>query len=138
MESYWKSNPYLSKEFTGEDDSLHPQWVVVALDRKEDVNAIRIDWAEPYARDFEVQYWVGDGDAMDDQDKGAWKIFPQGSVAEGKGGIETLRMGPSPVGDQVCAHPDDAFFEHLRHSRIRRSSQLRGLCDPRTLSGHAE
>ncbi len=96
-ESYWKSNPYLSKEFTGEDDSLHPQWVVVALDRKEDVNAIRIQWAEPYARNFEVQYWVGDGDAMDDQDKGAWKVFPQGSVADGKGGSETLRMGSSPV-----------------------------------------
>ena len=103
-ESYWKSNPYLSKEFTGEDDSLHPQWVVVALDKKEDVNAIRIHWAEPYARDFEVQYWVGDGDAMDDQDKGAWKDFPQGSVTDGKGGIETLRMGSSAVSNEVRAH----------------------------------
>src|SRR2546422_7282410 len=27
LQSYWKSNPYLTKEFTGEDDSLHPQWV---------------------------------------------------------------------------------------------------------------
>ena len=30
LQSYWKSNPYLTKEFTGEDDSLHPQWVVIA------------------------------------------------------------------------------------------------------------
>ncbi|HEX4785791.1 MAG TPA: discoidin domain-containing protein [Candidatus Sulfotelmatobacter sp.] len=97
VESYWKSNPYLSKEFTGEDDSLHPQWVVVAFERKEDVSAIRIHWAEPYAREFEVQYWVGDGDAMDDQDKGAWKDFPEGSVADGKGGVETVRLGSSPV-----------------------------------------
>ena len=73
LESYWKSNPYLSKEFTGEDDSLHPQWVVIALDKKEDVNAIRIAWAEPYAQAYEVQYWVGEGDAMDEQDKGTWK-----------------------------------------------------------------
>lgn len=29
--TYWKSNPYLSKAFTGEDDSLHPQWVVADL-----------------------------------------------------------------------------------------------------------
>ena len=34
VESYWKSNPYLASEFTGESDSLHPQWVVIALDDK--------------------------------------------------------------------------------------------------------
>ena len=27
--TYWKSNPYLTKRFTGESDSLLPQWVVV-------------------------------------------------------------------------------------------------------------
>src|SRR5271154_6988086 len=27
-QSYWKSNPYLPKRFTGEDDALHPQWIV--------------------------------------------------------------------------------------------------------------
>jgi hypothetical protein len=96
-QSYWKSNPYLTKEFTGEDDSLHPQWVVIALDKKEDVNAIRIDWADPYARDFEVQYWVGNGDAMDEQDKGAWKTFPHGTVPDGKGGETTLSLGSSLV-----------------------------------------
>ena len=96
-QSYWKSNPYLSKEFTGEDDSLHPQWVVIALDKKEDINAIRIDWAEPYAQAYEVQYWVGDGDAMDDQDKGTWKPFASGNVTDGKGRTATLRLDSSPV-----------------------------------------
>ena len=96
-QSYWKSNPYLTKEFTGEDDSLHPQWVVIALDKKEDVNAIRIDWADPYALDFEVQHWVGDGDAMDDQDRGAWKTFPHGTVRDGQGGETTLSLGSSLV-----------------------------------------
>jgi hypothetical protein len=24
--TYWKSNPYLTQRFTGESDSLHPQW----------------------------------------------------------------------------------------------------------------
>lgn len=95
--SYWKSNPYLTKEFTGEDDALHPQWVVVAFDKKEDVNAIRIQWADPYAQNFEVQYWVGDGDAMDDQDKGVWKSFPNGKVTEAKGGITTLKLDSAPV-----------------------------------------
>src|SRR6201997_570748 len=97
LQSYWKSNPYLTKEFTGEDDSLHPQWVVIALDKKENVNAIRIDWAEPYAQVYEVQYWVGDGDAMDDQDKGVWKLFASGNVTDGKGGTATLRLDSSAV-----------------------------------------
>src|SRR6202142_2344899 len=65
LQSYWKSNPYLTKAFTGEDDALHPQWVVIALDKQERINAIRLDWAEPYAQAYEVQYWVGEGDAMD-------------------------------------------------------------------------
>ena len=58
-ETYWKSNPYLSKAFTGEDDSLHPQWVVVDLAKPQDINAIRIHWADPYARQYLVQYWTG-------------------------------------------------------------------------------
>src|ERR1700758_2811404 len=69
-QSYWKSNPYLAKRFTGEDDSTPPQWVVIDLGTKQAVNAIRIVWAEPYARSYAVQYWLGDGDAMDEQDKG--------------------------------------------------------------------
>ena len=31
LNTYWKSNPYLTTPFTGEDDSLHPQWVVIDL-----------------------------------------------------------------------------------------------------------
>ena len=91
--SYWKSNPYLTKEFTGEDDARHPQWVVISMDKPESVNAIRIHWGDPYARDFEVQYWMGDGDAMDEQDKGAWKTFPSGSKTDAKGGITTYGFG---------------------------------------------
>ncbi len=44
--SYWKSNPYLTKAFTGEDDSLHPQWVMIDLRAKVNINAIRIALGE--------------------------------------------------------------------------------------------
>jgi F5/8 type C domain len=97
VKTYWKSNPYLTKAFTGEDDSLHPQWVVIDLEKKDSINAIRIAWAEPYARAYAVQYWIGGGDAMDEQDKGEWKTFASGSVDEGKGGTETLRLEPAAV-----------------------------------------
>ena len=95
LQTYWKSNPYLTSTFTGEDDSLHPQWVVINLEKKKNVNAIRIAWAEPYARVYEVQHWIGDGDAMDEQDKGTWKTFSAGAVADGKGRTETLRLDSS-------------------------------------------
>jgi hypothetical protein len=46
LETYWKSNPYLTEPFTGEDDAMHPQWVVIDLGAKHDVNAIRLAWAD--------------------------------------------------------------------------------------------
>ena len=96
LNTYWKSNPYLTRGFTGEADSLHPQWVVIDLGAKQDVNAIRIAWAEPYARAYQVQYWTGE-DAMDDQGNGEWKNFSTGSVTEGKGGTVTLPLESSPI-----------------------------------------
>src|ERR1700752_1246255 len=54
MNSYWKSNPYLTMVFTREDDSLHPQWVVVDLGSKQQANAIRIAWGDPYATKYQV------------------------------------------------------------------------------------
>ena len=33
FQSYWKSNPYLTSHFTGESDTLHPQWVVIDMGR---------------------------------------------------------------------------------------------------------
>jgi hypothetical protein len=128
VQSYWKSNPYLTKEFTGEDDSLHPQWVVIALDKKEDVNAIRIEWADPFAQNFEVQYWVGDGDAMDDQDKGAWKSFPNGTVTEAKGGITTLGLGAEPVATK---------YVRIVMTRSSNTCDTHGSADRRNCVGYA-
>jgi hypothetical protein len=128
IESYWKSNPYLTKEFTGEDDSLHPQWVVIALEKKEDINAIRIAWAEPYAQAYEVQYWVGDGDAMDDQDKGTWKPFASGSVTDGKGRTATLRLDSSPVTTK---------FVRVLMTRSSNTCDTHGSSDRRNCVGYA-
>src|SRR5882757_3679351 len=38
--TYWKSNPYLTKAFTGESDADHPQWVVIDMANSHSVNAI--------------------------------------------------------------------------------------------------
>ena len=127
-QSYWKSNPYLTKQFTGEDDSLHPQWVVIALDKTENVNAIRIDWTDPYAQDFEVQYWTGDGDAMDDQDKGAWKTFSHGAVTQAKGGTTTLGLDESAV---------TAKYVRIVMTRSSNTCDTHGSADRRNCVGYA-
>jgi hypothetical protein len=57
--SYWKSNPYLTSKFTGESDSLHPQWVVVDLNAEKPVSAVRVAWASPYATTYQIEYWLG-------------------------------------------------------------------------------
>ncbi len=128
LNTYWKSNPYLTQVFTGEDDSLHPQWVVISLDKKENVNAIRIAWAEPYARIYEVQYWVGDGDAMDDPLKGEWKTFASGSVLEGKGGTATLRLAQSPV---------ETKFVRVLMTQSSNTCDTHGSADKRNCVGYA-
>jgi hypothetical protein len=94
--TYWKSNPYLSKAFTGEDDSLHPQWVVVDLATLQEINAIRIHWTDPYARHYLVQYWTG-LDAMREPTGGSWVTFPGGLVTNGTGGPTTLQLSRAPI-----------------------------------------
>jgi hypothetical protein len=42
--TFWKSNPYLTQAFTGEEDAVHPQWVILDLASRQKLNAIRIDW----------------------------------------------------------------------------------------------
>ena len=92
-ESYWKSNPYLAKPFTGDDDSRHPQWVMVDLGAKVDVNAIRIAWANPYARRYSVQFWTGDREPFyGGITKGVWQTFPMGLVTDGRGAMPTLKL----------------------------------------------
>ncbi len=93
LKSYWKSNPYLTRDFTGEDDALHPQWVMIDLGKKVDLNAIRIAWTDPYARRYAVQFWTGSDEPFyDGTTKGVWQTFPFGTVTEGKGGTVTQKL----------------------------------------------
>lgn len=114
--TFWKSNPYLSRHFTGKDDALLPQWVIVDLRRAQAVDTVRIAWAEPRATVYEIQYWNGPGDPLKWEDvdlsqfrdsgplprmsrapKGVWTRFPNGSVKNGGAGAVSHRVGASPV-----------------------------------------
>lgn len=99
LDSYWKSNPYLTRKYTGEDDSLHPQWVIMDLASRHPVAAIRIAWAEPHAKRYLVQYWTGIDmlDPIKHPTLGVWQTFPGGNVTNGEGGTVTLELSSVPV-----------------------------------------
>jgi hypothetical protein len=126
--TYWKSNPYLTHLFTHQDDGLHPQWVVIDLEAAHPINAIRIAWAEPYAKAYQVQYWVGTGDAMDEQGSGDWKTFPSGAVTDGKSGTATLRLG---------AQPTNARYLRIVMTQSSNTCDTHGASDPRNCVGYA-
>ena len=126
-ETYWKSNPYLSKKFTGEDDSLHPQWVVVDLATPQEINAIRIDWAAPYARRYLVQYWTG-ADPIREATKGTWITFPNGLITNATGGHTTLQLSREPVQTQ---------YVRIWMTESSSTCDMRGSADLRNCLGYA-
>jgi hypothetical protein len=96
--SYWKSNPYLTRHFTGEDDALLPQWIILDLGSMKKVDAIRIAWGEPYASHYNVQFWTaGEDDTRRYATRGVWQTFQHGIVTDGHGGTVTLPLTTVPV-----------------------------------------
>src|ERR1700683_51826 len=113
FQSYWKSNPYLTSHFTGERDALHPQWVVIDMGTARAVNAIHIQWVNPYCVVYVVQYCVVDINAMDWDmgPNGMWKAFSSGAVVNGSGGGGQLKLSDATATTPlVCV----LFFESPR------------------------
>jgi hypothetical protein len=129
IHSYWKSNPYLTKDFTGEDDALHPQWVMIDLGAKVDVNAIRIAWASPYARRYAVQFWTGALEPFyDGTEAGTWQTFPQGYITEGQGGTVTLKLVTGTL---------SARYLRIWMTESSNTCDTRGSADKRNCVGYA-
>ena len=133
-QSYWKSNPYLTRAFTGEDDALHPQWVMIDLGSKVEVNAIRIAWADPYARRYSVQFWTGELEPFyDGTTKGTWQTFPLGTVTEGKGGTVTLKL----VSWMIPVRYIRIWMTESSNTCDSHDSAEHGSADPRNCVGYA-
>ncbi|MBV8069783.1 MAG: discoidin domain-containing protein, partial [Acidobacteriaceae bacterium] len=127
--SYWKSNPYLASKFTGESDALHPQWVVVDLKTERPVNALRIGWENPYAKRYQVQYWIGkDALDFDAGPQGEWKTFPQGDVKNFSGGVAMLKLANEPV---------EARYLRIWMIESSNTCDLHGASDMRNCVGYA-
>jgi hypothetical protein len=104
-ESFWKSNPYLDRQFTGESNSLHPQWIVIEFKTPQAINAIRLLWGEPFAKRYQIQY--GDVDDVSDialSPAGTWRDFPRGIVA-GSADVSSANGGNSDALIRVSQEP---------------------------------
>jgi F5/8 type C domain len=126
-QSYWKSNPYLTKRFTGEDDELHPQWILVDFGSLQTIDAIRIAWANPYATDYVVQYWFGKN-ALEKPTAGVWTAFPRGTVRGGTGSTVTLKLADEPVLTR---------FLRIWMTHSSNTCDTHGSDDPRNCVGYA-
>ena len=125
--TYWKSNPYLSSRFTGEDDSLHPQWVIVDLSREELVDWLKISWADPCATDYVLQYWTG-LDPIHFPTRGSWVTFPHGVVTAAHGGMATHMLSDLPV---------RLRFVRIWMTKSSNTCDTHGSADPRNCVGYA-
>ena len=130
FQSYWKSNPYLTSHFTGESDALHPQWVVIDMGMARPVDAIHIQWVNPYAVTYVVQYWIGDNNALDWDmgPNGVWKAFPAGTVTNGTGGDVHLKL---------CDKPITARFVRVLMTQSSNTPDTHGAQDIRNRVGYA-
>jgi hypothetical protein len=125
--SYWKSNPYLTSKFTGENDLLHPQWVVMDLRSARPVSAIQIAWASPYARTYQVDYWIGQS-PIGRAPVGEWQTFPFGGVKDSQGGTVVLKLAAPPV---------SARYLRVWMTESSNTCDLHGADDIRNCVGYA-
>ncbi|MGC1870594.1 MAG: discoidin domain-containing protein [Acidobacteriaceae bacterium] len=129
--TYWKSNPYLTSRYTGEDDALHPQWVMMDLSSVQMIDSIKIAWTNPYAIQYTVQYWTGTipyDSPLDFPTNGVWQTFPHGVITSGKGGVETVHLS-----DQLIP----ARFLRIVMTHSSNTCDTHGSSDPRNCVGYA-
>lgn len=126
--TYWKSNPYLASKYTGEPDSANPQWVVIEFPLPQEIDAIQIDWANPYATSYEVDYWTGKEDALTKPLAGTWVKFQHGQINAGTGGSKVLRLADHPVATR---------FLRIWMTESSNTCDTHGSSDPRNCVGYA-
>jgi hypothetical protein len=127
--SYWKSNPYLSQRFTGQDDSLLPQWVILDLGSVQKLSAVRIAWGEPYAKHYSVQFWTGgDASPRHEATRGVWQTFSHGIINDGEGGTITLPLTNISI---------SARYVRIWMTRSSNTCDTHGSSDVRNCVGYA-
>ena len=96
--TFWKSNPYLDTYYTKDLNTEHSQWVIIDFGKLKEVNAIRINWADPYAISYKVDYALDIGkNYFDPFQPYLWHEFSNGNVAHQKGENKIVVISSKPV-----------------------------------------
>ena len=132
--TYWKSDPYLTRAYTGESDELHPQWVVVDLGQPENIDEVHIAWTNPYATSYVLASWTGD-DAINDPGTGTWSAIP---IAR-KDRTFTTKRGAQGAPDDVVRFVKPVSARYLRLLMLHSSNtcDTHGSADIRNCVGYA-
>ena len=91
------------------------------------MSAVKIDWASPYAKIYQVDYWVG-RDPLSRAPKGEWKTFPKGMVKNGAGGAVVLKL---------ASRPGSTRFVRVWMTESSNTCDLHGSDDVRNCVGYA-
>jgi hypothetical protein len=103
---------------------LHPQWVLIDLEKVQAVMAIHIVWAAPFARTYQVQYLPPNVDPR----IGEWHSFKSGAVKNSEGGSVTLALDSVPVTTR---------FVRVRMTESSNTCDTHGSSDRRNCVGYA-
>jgi hypothetical protein len=96
--TFWKSNPYLDRHFTHQPNATLPQWILIDFGKQKLINVIRLNWAEPFASVYDVQF--GEFSGVDDISQSLpdrWHTFPNGEMRTQSGGDVEIRLSAEPV-----------------------------------------
>ena len=122
LKTYWKSNPYLTKDFTGESDSLHAQWscwIWAARwrstpsglpDKSLRAHVLGSVLTGPVTPLFDNTGVEGNPRS---EHMGTWKTFPMGKLREARAGRLRTSFFVGRYLGEVAAYPDDGVFQCL-------------------------
>jgi hypothetical protein len=128
--TYWKSDPYLDPTFTQDPEDRDPQWIVIDLGTPKPIDTLRVDWANPFATRFSVQYWEGkDAIMINESPPGRWLEFPHGLVHNDHAGVSEVHLG----------HPKKSAVRFIRILLLQSShtAEPSSKIDPRDSTGFA-
>jgi hypothetical protein len=130
-DTFWKSNPYLDHYFTGEENALHPQWIVIdfGANHEASVNAVKVLWGTPHAVTYEIQY-CADRSLLSSHfviPQRRWRTFSMGDVTGGDGSATVRLLSRKPIRAR--------FFKIVMKTSSGRASS--GLGDVRDQLGYA-
>jgi len=129
--TFWKSNPYIDSYFTGNPNSAHEQWVGIDLGKKQNVNQLEIDWADPYAVDLRLEYAEDESVSqfnhvaiLNPYAANMWKPLPVSTVHLDHGGKTLIRLSDRPVNLRVLR----IVFIESSHTALMGSHDKRDSC----------